>query len=78
MTQVVDAEPLAEAAAWSAVTPTVAREVFNVADGDPNRWSRIWTAYTDDFTAFAGGPRQIPISSLVSGLAPAWRAMAAV
>ena len=35
MTQVVDTEQLAEAAAWSAVTPQAAGEVFNVANGDP-------------------------------------------
>jgi hypothetical protein len=39
MTQIVDAEQLAEAAAWAAVTPQAAGEVFNVANGEPTRWS---------------------------------------
>jgi nucleoside-diphosphate-sugar epimerase len=77
MTQVVDAEQLAEAAAWSAVTPQAAREVFNVANGDPTRWSQLWPAFADYFGVRAGGPRPIPLSSFMPGLAPLWRAMAA-
>jgi len=76
MTQVVDAEQLAEAAAWSAVTPQAAGEVFNVANGDPTRWSRLWPAFAHDFSVPAGGPRPIPLSSFMPELAPLWRAMA--
>ncbi len=76
MTQVVDAEQLAEAAAWSAVTPQAAGEVFNVANGDPTRWSRLWPAFADDFGVAAGGPRPIPLSSFMPELAPLWRTMA--
>jgi nucleoside-diphosphate-sugar epimerase len=77
MTQVVDAEQLAEAAAWSAVTPQAAGEVFNVANGDPTRWSQLWSAFADYFGVPAGGPRPIPLSSFMPELAPLWRAMAA-
>ena len=77
MTQVVDAEQLAEAAAWSAVTPQAAGEVFNVANGDPTRWSRLWPAIADYFGVPAGGPRPIPLSSFMPELAPLWREMAA-
>jgi nucleoside-diphosphate-sugar epimerase len=77
MTQVVDAEQLAEAAAWSAVTPQAAGEVFNVANGDPTRWSHLWPAFADYFGVPAGGPRPIPLSSFMAELAPLWRAMAA-
>jgi len=76
MTQVVDAEQLAEAAAWSAVTPQAAGEVFNVANGDPTRWSRLWPAFAHDFGVPAGGPWPIPLSSFMPELAPLWRAMA--
>ena len=77
MTQVVDAEQLAEAAAWSAVTPQAAGEVFNVANGDPTRWSHLWPAFADYFGVPAGGPRPIPLSSFMPELAPLWREMAA-
>jgi hypothetical protein len=77
MAQRADAEQLAEAAAWSAVTPTAAREVFDVANGDPIRWSRLWPTFADDLGVSTGGPRPIPLSSLMPGLAPPWRAMAA-
>ena len=77
MTQVVDAEQLAEAAAWSAVTPQAAGEVFNVANGDPTRWSHLWPAFGDYFGVPAGGPRPIPLSSFMPELAPLWRDMAA-
>ena len=77
MTQVVDAEQLAEAAAWSAVTPQAAGEVFNVANGDPTRWSQLWPAFADYFGVPAGGPRPIPLSSFMPELAPLWREMAA-
>ncbi len=77
MTQVVDAEQLAEAAAWAAVTPQAAGEVFNVANGDPTRWSHLWPAFADYFGVPAGGPRPIPLSSFMPELAPLWRDMAA-
>jgi nucleoside-diphosphate-sugar epimerase len=77
MTQVVDAEQLAEAAAWSAVTPQAAGEVFNVANGDPTRWSHLWPAFADYFGVPAGGPRPIPLSSFMPELAPLWKEMAA-
>jgi nucleoside-diphosphate-sugar epimerase len=77
MTQVVDAEQLAEAAAWSATTPQAAGEVFNVANGDPTRWSRLWPAFADYFGVPAGGPRPIPLSSFMPELAPLWRSLAA-
>jgi nucleoside-diphosphate-sugar epimerase len=77
MTQVVDAEQLAEAAAWSAVTPQAAGEVFNVANGDPTRWSQLWPAIADYFGVPAGGPRPIPLSSFMPELAPLWKEMAA-
>jgi nucleoside-diphosphate-sugar epimerase len=77
LTQVVDAEQLAEAAAWSAVTPHAAGEVFNVANGDPTRWSHLWPALADYFGVPAGGPRPIPLSSFMPELAPLWTKMAA-
>jgi hypothetical protein len=70
MTQVVDAEQLAEAAAWSAVTPQAAGEVFN---GDPTRWSQLWPALADYHGVPAGGPRPIPLSAFMPGLARLWR-----
>src|SRR5262252_699049 len=77
LTQVVDAEQLAEAAAWSAVAPRAAGEVFNVANGDPTRWSHLWPAFADYFGVPAGGPRVIPLSSFMPALAPLWKQMAA-
>jgi len=75
LTQVVDAEQLAEAAAWSAVAPQAAGEVFNVANGDPTRWSHLWPAFADYFGVPAGGPRPIPLSSFIPALAPLWKQM---
>jgi nucleoside-diphosphate-sugar epimerase len=76
LTQVVDAEQLAEAAAWSAVNSQAAGEVFNVANGDPTRWSYLWPAFADYFGAPVGGPRRIPLSSFMPELAPLWKEMA--
>ena len=77
MTQVVDAEQVAEAAAWSAEAPQAAGEVFNVANGDPTRWSQLWPAFAEYFGVAAGGPRPIPLSSFMPELAPLWSALAA-
>jgi hypothetical protein len=77
LTQVVDAELLAEAAAWSAVTPQAAGVVFNVANGDPTRWSHLRPAFADYFGVPAGGPRPIPLSSFMPEPAPLWKEMAA-
>src|SRR5262249_30126963 len=77
LSQVADAEQLAEAAAWSAVAPRAAGEVFNVANGDPTRWSHLWPAFADYFGVPAGGPRVIPLSSFMPALAPLWKQMAA-
>jgi nucleoside-diphosphate-sugar epimerase len=76
MTQIVDAEQVAEAAAWAAVTPQAAGEVFNIANGDPTRWSQLWPAFADHFGVHAGGPRPIPLSTFMPELAPLWRKMA--
>jgi nucleoside-diphosphate-sugar epimerase len=77
MTHVVDAEQLAEAAAWSAVTSEAAGEVYNIANGDPTRWSYLWPAIASYFEVPAGGPRPIPLSSFMPSMAPLWKEMAA-
>jgi nucleoside-diphosphate-sugar epimerase len=77
MTQVVDADQLAEAAAWSARAPQAAGEVFNVANGDPTRWSYLWPAFASYFGVPTGGPRPIPLSSFMPQRAPLWKEMAA-
>ena len=77
MTHVVDAEQLAEAAVWSAVTPQAAGEVFNVANGDPTRWSHLWPAIAGYFGVPAGSPRPVPLSSFMPAVAPLWKEMAA-
>ena len=51
--------------------------MFNVANGDPTRWSQLWPAFANDFGVPAGGPRPIPLSSFMPELAPFWTAMSA-
>ena len=54
-----------------------AGEVFNVANGNPTRWSHLWPAFGDYFGVPAGGPPPIPLSSFMPELAPLWRDLAA-
>jgi nucleoside-diphosphate-sugar epimerase len=42
VTDVTDARILARHLEWAATTPGAANEAFNVANGDPFRWRRLW------------------------------------
>ncbi|AFY96965.1 SDR family oxidoreductase [Chamaesiphon minutus] len=76
MTQIVDAEQVAAAAVWSAETPQAAGEVFNISNGDPTRWSYLWTVFATYFDVPLGGTRPIPLADFMAEYEPLWRSMA--
>ncbi|MBN9409671.1 MAG: NAD-dependent epimerase/dehydratase family protein [Burkholderiales bacterium] len=71
-----DASQIAEAAAWAAVSPAAAGEIFNVANGDPGRWCHLWPAIAAHFDVAAGDPLPVPLTQLAEAMAPHWEVLA--
>jgi nucleoside-diphosphate-sugar epimerase len=77
LTHIVDAQQLAAAAVWAARSEAARNEVFNIANGDPTRWSELWPAVADYFGLKSGGPRPIPLSAFMAAQEPVWGAITA-
>lgn len=72
MHQIADADQIAAAAAWAAQTPAAAGEAFNIANGDPFRWERIWPEIAGFFGLAAGEPRMLPLADAMPAQAELW------
>jgi nucleoside-diphosphate-sugar epimerase len=77
LTHIVDAQQLAAAAAWAATSDAARNEVFNIANGDPTRWSELWPVFAGYFGLKPGGPRPIPLSGFMAAQEPVWGAITA-
>lgn len=76
MTQIVDAEQVAAAALWAAETPQASGEIFNISNGDPTRWSQLWSVFAADFGVPLGGARPLPLADFMAEYGSLWKAMA--
>jgi nucleoside-diphosphate-sugar epimerase len=54
ITDVTDAELLADQMVWSATTPAGANQALNTVNGDVFRWRRLWQAIADELGATVG------------------------
>jgi nucleoside-diphosphate-sugar epimerase len=77
LTQIVDAQQLAAAAVWGATSEAARSQVFNIANGDPTRWSKLWPVFADYFGLKSGGPRPIPLPAFMAAQEPVWGAITA-
>lgn len=73
MTQIVDADQVGQAALWSATSEAASGEVFNISNGDPTRWSQLWPEIAAYFGVQAGGPRPLPLASIMLEYSELWR-----
>lgn len=79
LTDVTDADLLAEQMLWAARTPAGQDQAFNTANGDVFRWRWLWpqvAAWFDvEWEGYAGAPRTL--ETAMAGMEPAWRELAA-
>ncbi|TQL55671.1 SDR family oxidoreductase [Subtercola boreus] len=78
VTDVTDADLLAEQLIWAGTTPSAANEAFNIANGDVFRWRWMWPRIAELFgvepVGFDGEPR--PLDGRMAGMEEAWAAIA--
>ena len=74
VTDVTDADLLADHMVWASTTPQAANEAFNVVNGDVFRWRRLWPAIAAhlgvEAQGFDGEPR--PLEQQMAGASDAW------
>lgn len=79
VTDVTDADLLADHMVWASTTPAAADEAFNVVNGDVFRWRRLWPQLAAhlgvEAEGFDGEPR--PIEAQMTGTEDVWATIAA-
>lgn len=60
--QAVDADLLARACAWAAVTPECRNEIFNINNGEAFEWATVWPAIADAFGMKPGEHRPMSLA----------------
>jgi nucleoside-diphosphate-sugar epimerase len=62
ISQAVDAELLARACAWAAVSPACRDEAFNINNGEAFEWRTVWPAIADALGMQPGPPRPMSLA----------------
>jgi nucleoside-diphosphate-sugar epimerase len=79
LTDVTDADLLAEQMTWAARTPVGRDQAFNTANGDVFRWRWLWPQiaawFELEWEGYADGPRTL--ETAMAGAEPLWRDLAA-
>lgn len=74
VTDLTDADHLADHMVWASTTPAAADEAFNVVNGDVFRWRRLWPQVAEhlgvEAEGFVGEPR--PVEQQMAGLEDVW------
>jgi nucleoside-diphosphate-sugar epimerase len=74
--QTTDANWMARASVWAALSPAARNEVFNLV-GEPIRWERIWHRVADAMDMSVAPPQPFSLASLMPAKADAWSQLAA-
>jgi nucleoside-diphosphate-sugar epimerase len=79
VTDVTDAEVLAEQLAWSATDPKGANQALNIVNGDVFRWKRMWEVLAADLGVETGPyPGEArPLEEQMEGMEPVWEKIVA-
>ncbi|MCW2771479.1 MAG: NAD-dependent dehydratase [Aeromicrobium sp.] len=79
LTDVTDADLLAEQIIWAGTHDAGRDQAFNIANGDVFRWRSLWPRIAEHFDVpwegFEGAPR--PLEQSMDGMAAVWRDIAA-
>jgi nucleoside-diphosphate-sugar epimerase len=70
--QLADADQIAAAAHWAALSPAANNEAFNVTNGDPIRWENVWPAVAAHFGLELQAPKTLPLGRLMADNEAAW------
>ena len=73
--QFTEAALLARAMVWAATTPACANDVFNVTNGDTQRWCNLWPAIADFFGIQAGPVQSVRLAEMMADKEPLWARM---
>ncbi|WP_077002897.1 SDR family oxidoreductase [Variovorax sp. KK3] len=73
---IADAGQIGAAALWAAESPAADNQAFNVANGDPARWSRTWPQIAHHFGMAWAEPKTIPLADAMPQQATAWQGLA--
>lgn len=71
--QAVDADLLARACAWAAVTPECRNETFNINNGEAFEWATVWPAIADAFGMPVGEPQPLSLATEMPRREEQWR-----
>jgi nucleoside-diphosphate-sugar epimerase len=72
LAQMTDSRLLARASAWAAEAPAAAGEAFNLVNGDPFRWERLWSRVGGALGLEIAPPVPITLARHMADKAPVW------
>ena len=72
LTEVTEAQLLARAMIFMAVTPSAANQAFNVTNGDAFRWKYLWPQLADYYRLPVGEARPFSLSAWARDKEPLW------
>ncbi len=71
--EMTDAGLLAKAMLWAAENDACDGEVFNITNGDFNRWEHLWPHLADFFRMETAPPQRFPLATFMSDKEPVWK-----
>lgn len=77
LVEAVDAELVAKACAWAAVTPEASGNAYNLTNGDSFIWAQAWQAIAEAMEMDVGEHRPLSFASDVLARADEWTAIVA-
>ncbi len=75
LTEAVDADLLAHACEWAAMTPTCRNEAFNITNGDIFVWQNVWPTIADSLGMKVGPPKPLSLAQEMPKREAEWAAI---
>lgn len=72
LTEITDADHLAEAILWMATDARAANGAFNITNGDAFRWRDMWPAIAATWGVPCGVPRDVRLAGWMADKEPVW------
>lgn len=73
---IADVSQIASAACWAATSKNACDEIFNIANGDPGRWSNSWNCLAKYFDLTVADPMPIPLDMVPEVYGEIWKQIA--